>query len=250
MLIITEFYMKFLSLLILPVFALEVICHRGAHLKNPENTFAAFKKCYELGAQFLELDIRTSDDGILYVFHDKRLERTTNGRGFFRNKTSRYLDSLDAGKGEKIPKLEDVLKWGHDKIKFYFDIKDAKISEVAELVKKYNIKGSMFWHVNPFKIPTLAETFPGSLIKSNIYGPISLKFATDFLGANTVEVSLDYLNKKLINLARAKGLKIMAYSDSLNPKILKRAYENSIDFVNTDYPGYYEHSKDDLVHHP
>lgn len=76
---------------------LHIIAHRGASAYAPENTFAAFEKAVELGADFIELDIQITKDGKLAVIHDDKVDRTTNGTGFVREYTMNELEQLDAG---------------------------------------------------------------------------------------------------------------------------------------------------------
>ncbi|MDE1455058.1 glycerophosphodiester phosphodiesterase family protein, partial [Bacillus paralicheniformis] len=60
---------------------MHIIAHRGASAYAPENTFAAFEKAVELGADFIELDVQLTKDGRLAVIHDDKVDRTTNGTG-------------------------------------------------------------------------------------------------------------------------------------------------------------------------
>ena len=84
------------------------IGHRGAMGHAPENTLKSVAKALELGAPWVEIDVFYID-GHLVVIHDSRLERTTNGSGHVLDKPFSYLRTLDAGDGEKIPTLEEVL---------------------------------------------------------------------------------------------------------------------------------------------
>lgn len=102
---------------------MHIIGHRGASAYAPENTFAAFEKARELGADFIELDVQLTKDGKLAVIHDDKVDRTTNGTGFVRHFTMKELKKFDAGswfspsfQGEKIPDLEDVFRKYHKKI--------------------------------------------------------------------------------------------------------------------------------------
>jgi glycerophosphoryl diester phosphodiesterase len=95
-----------------------LIAHRGASLDAPENTMAAFNQAYQMGARAIEFDVMMCADGGLFVFHDDRLERTSNGTGHFCSATSDEIRKLDAGSwfsarfvGEKIPALSEVLQW-------------------------------------------------------------------------------------------------------------------------------------------
>ncbi len=74
-----------------------VIAHRGASGLAPENTLAAFEMAIALGAHGIELDLQLSADGQAIVIHDRRLERTTNGRGAVYHCTAAELAELDAG---------------------------------------------------------------------------------------------------------------------------------------------------------
>lgn len=96
----------------------NIIAHRGASAYAPENTISAFNKAAELGANWVEFDVMLSDDGEPFVFHDERLNRTTNGKGVFAHTTSDKIKTLDAGawfsrqfQGEEVPALKTVLDW-------------------------------------------------------------------------------------------------------------------------------------------
>lgn len=113
----------------------------------------AFRLAAEQKADMIELDVTLSRDKIPVVFHDKKLERTTSGRGKVRHFYLRELLELDAGSwfapefnGIRIPELEDVLKWAKDTIVLNIEIKkeavdpDAAVGVeniVVDLIKEY-----------------------------------------------------------------------------------------------------------------
>lgn len=93
-----------------------VIGHRGACGHAPENTLASLRKAAELGARWVEFDTKLSRDGHVIVFHDDRVERTTDGRGRVRDLDLAALKELDAGgwyakefRGEPIPTLAEAM---------------------------------------------------------------------------------------------------------------------------------------------
>jgi len=90
--------------------AQPIIAHRGASGDFPENTILAFERGLALGADALEFDVRLSSDGIPVVIHDPTVDRTTNGKGAVRDLTARELSRLDAGLGEGVPTVADVLE--------------------------------------------------------------------------------------------------------------------------------------------
>jgi glycerophosphoryl diester phosphodiesterase len=83
--------------------------HRGAMAHAPENTMRSFRLAAEAGADEIELDVHLSRDGELVVVHDETLDRTTDGRGAVAGHDWAALAVLDAGQGERIPRLAEVL---------------------------------------------------------------------------------------------------------------------------------------------
>ena len=108
-----------------------IIGHRGAPAHAPENTMASFRKAVELGATFIETDLRLSHDARFVIMHDATLDRTSNGRGLVRDFTLAQLRELDAGSwygcefaGEKIPTMEEVLEFAREAdVVFYLEVK-------------------------------------------------------------------------------------------------------------------------------
>lgn len=94
----------------------QIIGHRGACGYAPENTLDSIRTAAELGAGWVELDVKLSADGVAVIFHDDTLERTTNGSGAVAEASLEALETLDAGswyaagfEGVKIPTLEEAL---------------------------------------------------------------------------------------------------------------------------------------------
>ncbi len=99
------------------------IGHRGACAHAPENTLASFRKAIELGADMVELDVHLSADGVPVVIHDADLSRTTNGAGLVSQWTVAELKRLDAGQGERIPTLEEVMEALQGEAGLYIELK-------------------------------------------------------------------------------------------------------------------------------
>ncbi|TPG86208.1 glycerophosphodiester phosphodiesterase [Pseudomonas mandelii] len=82
-----------------------VIAHRGASFDAPESTAAAYKLARDLGADYLEMDVQRSKDGVLFALHDDNLQRTTDVASKFPERKDRpaneftiaELKTLDAG---------------------------------------------------------------------------------------------------------------------------------------------------------
>ena len=100
----------------------EITAHRGGSRYYPENTMAAFKCAADQGADWIELDIHQSKDGVLFAMHDDTLYRTCKVRGYCWNYTWEELSAMDAGSffkshlaNEPIPSLSDVLDFALEK---------------------------------------------------------------------------------------------------------------------------------------
>ena len=120
-----------------------VIAHRGEHLSHPENTLPAFQGAIDAGADFLELDMRTTSDGKLVLMHDRTVDRTTDGKGAVREMTLEQVRALDAGvkfsaafAGSRVPTFEEALTLAHGKIGVYVDCKDIAPGDLAAALKK------------------------------------------------------------------------------------------------------------------
>src|SRR6188508_2922898 len=92
--------------------------HRGAAALEPENTLRSFRCAIDLGCDMAECDVHLTRDNQLAVIHDETVDRTTNGTGPVSSFTMADLQQLDAGKGERIPTLDEVLETvkGHLKL--------------------------------------------------------------------------------------------------------------------------------------
>lgn len=88
-----------------------ILGHRGASAEAPENTLQAFRLALEQGADGIEFDVQPSADGAPVVIHDDTVDRTTDGRGVVAALPWQALAVLDAGGGERVPRLEDVAAW-------------------------------------------------------------------------------------------------------------------------------------------
>ena len=99
--------------------------HRGNPAENPENTLRSFRSAIAVGCDLIECDVHLSADGRLVVIHDHTLERTTNGAGLVRDHSAAELRKLDAGEGEKIPLLQEVVELALGKVGLVIEIKQV-----------------------------------------------------------------------------------------------------------------------------
>ncbi|MFH8657742.1 glycerophosphodiester phosphodiesterase [Streptomyces afghaniensis] len=95
---------------------IQVVAHRGASEDAPEHTLAAYTKAIEDGADALECDVRLTADGHLVCVHDRRVNRTSNGRGAVSALELADLAALDFGSwktGEAYKGRDEDPDWEH-----------------------------------------------------------------------------------------------------------------------------------------
>ncbi|MDF1823197.1 MAG: glycerophosphodiester phosphodiesterase family protein [Verrucomicrobiales bacterium] len=125
----------------------QVIAHRGASAERPECTLASVNRAIQVGATAVEVDVRVSKDGQLFILHDRTLDRTTNGKGPANSLTLAELRQLDAGshfdekyRGERIPSLIEVAGICRGKVDLFLDLKEqgaAYDRKVAEVIREH-----------------------------------------------------------------------------------------------------------------
>jgi len=220
-----------------------MICigHRGAMGYAPENTLKSFAMALELGAPWVEADVHYVDNHII-VMHDQRLERTTNGKGLLSEKDFTYLRSLDAGNGERIPTLEELLNLIGGKAGINIELKGPGTAEpVIELIRERidspgdidNFLISSFDHNtikevrsldNRIKIGVLLDGFPET------YPSIA-----EDLNAYSVNQKIDFVDREFVIDAHKRGLKVFVYTVN-EPDDITKMEAMGVDGVFTNYP--------------
>jgi glycerophosphoryl diester phosphodiesterase len=122
------------------------IGHRGAAGHAPENTLAAIQRGIDLGVDFVEIDVRCTADGVLVALHDETVNRTTDGRGRVDRLSIRDVQKLNAGNGEHIPTLEEVLSVTGDKTGLMLELKVTGIARMTvEAVRKAGLRAPVIY---------------------------------------------------------------------------------------------------------
>ncbi len=141
---------------------MRVIAHRGASTEFPENTPGAFRRAIELKPFGTELDIHLSADGVAVVIHDRTVDRTTNGHGDVSSLTLAELKTLDAGNGEQIPTLDEVIALVGDKLHLFLEVKDANTIELVLATMQQH--PSVSWTMlsgDPAPVQGVRRRYPG-----------------------------------------------------------------------------------------
>src|SRR5215208_6938888 len=130
-----------------------IYAHRGASVSHPENTLCAFRHALDIGVDGIELDVHTTAEGIPVVIHDRDVGRTTDGTGYVDEIPLARLKTLDAGDGERVPTLAEVLELVGDTAQLDVEIKGIGIEHaVLEVLAQYP---AVIWAISSFAWDTL-----------------------------------------------------------------------------------------------
>jgi glycerophosphoryl diester phosphodiesterase len=190
------------------------IAHRGASAYEPENTIRSFRRAIELKADMIELDVRKSLDGRLVVIHDRRVDRTTDGRGLVGRKSLGELKELDAGMGERIPTLEEVLEYAAGKAGFVIELKENGLEEdVIKAIKGYGlIKDVFIVSFSPLRLKVLKEMEPSLKTGLILFASTDPLRVAKGCGANAVAPFRWFITRSLSERARLSGLYLFTWT--------------------------------------
>jgi glycerophosphoryl diester phosphodiesterase len=222
-----------------------VVGHRGAMGHCPENTMASFERALELGANWIELDVHLSRDGALVVIHDETLERTTNGHGLVRDHTLAELEQLDAGGGQHIPTLDEVLVWARERNTIVdIEIKNAPVyyDGISEAVVSALHRNSMTEQVIVISFDHSAAKRVKALDERVVTGVLYACRPTDggvglarAAAADAVLPHWAYVTADDVAAAHAEGLSVAPWASS-DPHVLQRLIGYGVDAIGTNHP--------------
>jgi glycerophosphoryl diester phosphodiesterase len=226
-----------------------IIGHRGAPGHAPENTMASFRRAVELGAAFIETDLRLSHDARFVAMHDATLDRTSNGRGMVRDFTLAQLRELDAGSwyapefvGEKIPTLEEILDFAREAdVVFYLEIKHEAgwgvHHGVAAALRAANEPGrTVVISFDPSMLRNLRSLDAGVLMGLLFENPIAnVVEKAQQIGVRQICPRADLFTPQLLREAQDAGLQVAAWTVN-EPSRMDALISMGVNGIMTDYP--------------
>jgi glycerophosphoryl diester phosphodiesterase len=218
------------------------IAHRGASGYEPENTLRSVSRAIELGADWIEIDVQ-SVDGQLIIFHDDTLDRTTNGSGAIAEHSFAELCALDAGEGEKIPTLVEVMDLIDARAGLNIEIKGTGLAyAVTTLVSNYQAR------LPSWRGKLLLSSFNESEVEVLAAGERDFKLGIVFEGdaetalarakdfqAYSLNPSMAQVTGELVAEAHTKGIKVFVYTVN-EPEDIAAMQAIHVDGVFSDYP--------------
>ena len=219
-----------------------IIGHKGANAIAPENTLMSFKKAIELKADMIEFDIHETKDGEIVIIHDSDTISTTGVHGLIKDMTLEEIKKLDAGEGEKIPTLLELIKVAKEKVGLQIEIKSSGLLEkLIKIMKKENL-------INTSIVSSFAF---GELVKLKSLEPkikLGLLLSTDLVRVRQIKriilravkknfyaIHPNYIiaDKEMVAFIHDNNLKVNVWT--VNDKdVMKRLIEIGVDGIITD----------------
>lgn len=215
---------------------------------EPENTLRSFRTGCESNADVVECDVHLSKDGEIMVFHDNTLDRTSNGKGWIREYTVDELQRLDAGQGEKIPTLAEVVDLvSRYRQKLIIEVKAESAAtaletteRVAAFVNEHHLASKVimhsFWHDAVRRFKEICPEIPAAIIMMIGLKPEQMLKLIEDAHADGASIAYDYISPELVALMKDKQYFLDAWV--LNDEAtFQRMKGMGINGLITNYPG-------------
>lgn len=214
------------------------IGHRGAAGHAPENTLASVEKAILLGVDLVEVDVQRTSDGHLVIIHDKRVDRTTNGAGLVSGMSLRALRELDAGAGQRIPTVEELLQTTERRVGLILELKVKGLAaQVCKTVRLSGFTGQViyasFLHD---EVRSIREVDPRAMTMT-LFGrlPHDPVMAAQKAKASHIGFSYITVTKSLVETCHQRGLVVFAYTVN-DRQDIKEVMSLGVDGIVSDFP--------------
>ena len=216
--------------------SLMIIGHRGAAGLAPENTLPSFQKAIDLGVDAIELDIHFRD-GRLWVIHDGKLDRTTNGTGRLDAYSATQLRDLNAGNGARIPFLEEVIAMMPPDMLLNIELKGrATAAPLARLLDQYDHPKLLVSSFNHQELREFAELRPEVPV-----APLFDRWRDDPIatgrafGSGFINLSARIASKQRCQQIIAAGMRMLVYTVN-DVALAQTLAARGVSGIFTDYP--------------
>ncbi|MHC5060414.1 MAG: glycerophosphodiester phosphodiesterase family protein [Planctomycetota bacterium] len=223
----------------------EIAAHRGASAAAPENSMAAVEQAITDKADWVEIDVQESLDGVVLVIHDEDLKRLAGRSMKVWNTKAQQLRLIDIGKrfspeftGQKIPTLEEVLIACKGRVGVLIELKhygharklEQRVIELVETLQMQNeIRIMSLKYDSIKKVRTLRPGWPVGLLSAVAVGDLT-RVDADFLAVNT-----RIATKTFVNSARRRKKDVYVWTIN-DPVVMSTMISRGAKSIITDKP--------------
>lgn len=193
----------------------KIMGHRGAKAYEPENTLRSIHRALDMGVQAVEIDVHVSRDGRLVVIHDATVDRTTEGTGQVADLTWDELRRLDAGMGEQLPSLEEVVALVKGRVHLFVEMKDpAAVEPLAAFFAAQDLFAEAqvisFWHPALKKLRGLEPRIRTGVLFVGC--PVDPSGLAHNAAAEALVLNYQYVTPDLVQAARQANLTVAVWN--------------------------------------
>jgi len=222
------------------------IAHRGEHLHHPENTLPAFQEAIRLGADFIEVDVRTTADGKLVLSHDGNVARRTTSQGEIAKMTFDEVRKLDAGiksgpefAGTRIPTFDEALDLARGKIGIYVDVKRASAKDLVTHIDEHGISDHVVIYAGLRLSKDIQALNPKLKVMPESQSVATAKQLIEELHPRVIAFGARDFTPEIIRLVKEAHVEI--YVDRMGTTDAPAGWQSAIDAgadgIQTDRPG-------------
>ena len=220
-----------------------VIGHRGAMGHETENSLPSIQKALDLGVDMIGIDVFKIKSGEIAVFHDKRVERLTNGGGNIEEYNFLDMRRLLLDGNHPIPILQDVVKLVDKRAALNIELKGAGTADRVNHMMSYYVE-DQGWTWDNILISSFNWDELRDMRKYNLEIPIAVLTESDPLEAipvakelKAVAINPNYrsLNASNIEEIHKAGFKIYTWTVN-DPEAIKKLIDLGVDGIISDFP--------------
>lgn len=204
-----------------------VIGHACAAGEAPANTLAGVRSCLDSGAEAMEIDVQICADGVLVLMHDETVDRTTNLSGPVRSLPLVDLQAANAGDGEPVPTLDQVLELVAGRLTVMCELKattgDAEhdqrcVDAVLQTIEKHHARAwSAIHSFNPEMVARARTTDPrvsATIISQNVDGDGLDRLLGALLKRNGQAISMQHncVDRDLVVAAKKRQVTVWTWT--------------------------------------
>jgi len=229
----------------LPRTRVQVTAHRGHARIAPENTLSAIRKAIASGADYAEIDVQQTADGVIVLLHDRDLMRVAGDPRRLADITYDQVRKLDVGKwfspdfaDERVPTLEEVMELSRGRIKLHIELKSFGAHEqlardVARLVREQKFESACFVAAFSYEaIRAVRRENPNvrtGLTVAHALGELNWR---EF---DVLSVWMEFLSNALLREAHQRGREVHVWTVN-DPRQMAQLIKQGVDNIMTSDP--------------
>ena len=212
--------------------------HTGAGFLEPENTIRSILRAIDLGVDQVEIDVHLTKDWKLAVIHDATLDRTTNGHGLVSDYTLAELKQFDAGKGERIPTLQEVIDIIRGKVTLQIELKeldvvDLVVEEIEQNKMAEEVVVTSFWHQAVKRVKEINSRIETEVLF--VCSPIDAVQLARNAKADALHPNLNFVEVSMVDEAHRHDLKVRVWNAD-DERQITRMVDLGVDAIGSNRP--------------